>query len=97
MINMQTIVDNAIKANAEAYKTSYFHAQYWENEKTDLNAEKFAYAMRHEYRAISDTLTRLFPDAEDYIRKALTDLRVEVNKEMDTNIEQVLLELRQDC
>lgn len=79
MINMQTIVDNAIEANAEAYKTSYFFAKHWENENTDLSAEKFAYAMRHEYRAISDTLTRLFPDEEDYIKKALTDLRIEVN------------------
>ena len=78
MITMQTIVDNAIEANAEAYKLSYSFAVFWENNKVDTDADKWACAMRNEYRAIEDTLKRLLPDHVDYVSDAMTALRVEV-------------------
>ena len=78
MITMQTIVDNAIEANAEAYKNSYSFAVFWENNNIDVSAVKWATALRHEYRAIEDTLKRLLPDHVDYVSDSMTALRVEV-------------------
>ena len=78
---MQTIVDNAIESNAEAYKNSYRFSLYWENNDKAEERDKWALAMRHEYRAITDTLARLFPDYAAYIRDSLTALRVQVKSE----------------
>jgi hypothetical protein len=81
MINIQTIVDNAIESNAEAYKNSYSFSLYWADNDKAKDGDKWALAMRHEYRAIAATLKRLFPDHADYISDSLTTLRVEAKNE----------------
>ena len=78
---MQTIVDNAIEANSESYKTSYYFSLYRADNDKAKDGDKWALAHRHEYRAIRDTLTRLFPDYADYISDSLTALRVQANRE----------------
>jgi len=82
MINIKILVDNAISSNTDAYKASFKESLYWGDLAIDSDskesAEKWACTFRHEYRAIADTLKRLFPDYEDYITDSLTVLRLQV-------------------
>ena len=85
MINSKTLVDIALSSNADAYKASVKESLYWGDLAIDSNskerAEKWALTHRHEYRAIADTLIRLFPDHEGYIRNELTALRIQTHQE----------------
>ena len=85
MINIKILVDNALSSNADAYKASVKLSLHWGDLAIDGNfkdsAEKWACTFRHEYRAIADTLVRLFPDHEEYIRDSLTALRIQAHKE----------------
>jgi len=89
MIDIFTLVDKALSANTEAYKDSFRQSLEWEQNHTDYEyAEKWACTFRHEYRAIADTLIRLFPDHEGYISDYLTVLRLQVQHfEIDENKE----------
>lgn len=87
MINIKILVDNAISSNADAYKDSFRQSLEWEQSDYEY-AEKWACTFRHEYRAIADTLKRLFPDYEEYITDSLTVLRLQVQHfEIDENKE----------
>ena len=77
MINIKTLVDDAISSNTDAYKDSFRQSLEWEESDYE-HAEKWACTFRHEYRAIADTLKRLFPDYEEYIADSLTVLRLQV-------------------
>ena len=77
MIDIKTLVDNALSANTNAYKDSFRQSLEWEQSDYE-SAEKWACTFRHEYRAIADTLKRLFPDYEEYITDSLTVLRLQV-------------------
>lgn len=89
MINIKILVDNAISSNADAYKDSFKESLHWSDvDNGDFaSAEKWACTFRHEYRAIADTLVRLFPDHEEYIRDSLTALRLQAQYENAENKE----------
>jgi len=85
MINIKILVDNAISSNTDAYKASYKESLYWGDLAIDSDskesAEKWACTFRHEYRAIADTLIRLFPEHEGYISKSLAALRIQTHQD----------------
>ena len=85
MIDIKILVDNAISSNADAYKASVKEALYWGdfaiNSNSKERAEKWACTHRHEYRAIADTLIRLFPDHKGYISESLAALRIQTHQE----------------
>ena len=87
MINVQTLVDNAISANLEEYKKEaeryYLYKKVSERSKTKKDIRDFknyATVCINTFNAIEDTLIRLFPDFEDYINNRLTEARIEVKK-----------------
>ena len=85
MINIQTIVDNAIDANIEVYKKEVKHyyslkriADTSQTKKDIRDFENMAYSSLNIYSTIEDTLIRLFPDWEEYITERLVRARLEV-------------------
>ena len=87
MIDIKTLVDNALIANAEEYKASYYGSLHHGDSMSE-NGPLWACTYRHEYRAISDTLKRLFPDYEEYITDTMTALRIQTKEEY-SKIEEV--------
>jgi hypothetical protein len=85
MINSKILVDVALSSNTDAYKASVKDSLYWGDFAIDTDykerAEKWALTHRHEYRAIADTLIRLFPDHKGYIENELTALRIQTHQE----------------
>jgi len=87
MINIQTLVDNAILANLEDYKREteryYLYKKVSERSETKKDIRDFnhyASVCINTFNAIEDTLIRLFPEFEDYISDRLTEARIEVKK-----------------
>ena len=85
MIDMQTIVDNAIDANLEVYKKEAKHyyqlKRIADASKTKKDIRDFgnmAYSSLNIYSTIEDTLIRLFPDFDEYISQRLVRARLEV-------------------
>ena len=80
MINIKDIVDSAIEANIHAYKETFksyrMYKNVWKTAKTKKDINDFrdlSYRYLSECDAIEDTLARIFPDHEDYIKEKLTD------------------------
>ena len=85
MINIQTIVDNAISVNLDEYKKEVerynLYKRVSETSKTKKDIKDFNnYAMQslNTFNAIEDTLLRLFPDFDAYISQRLVKARLEV-------------------
>ena len=83
MINIQTIVDDAIEANlyayVETYKTYSTYKRVSENSTTKKDIKEFkemSWRYLAEINAIEDTLIRLFPDYESYISNKLSKARI---------------------
>ena len=85
MINMQTIVDNAIDANLQVYKKEARHyytlKRIADTSKTKKDIRDFsnmASSSLNIFSTIEDTLIRLFPDFDEYITERLVRARLEV-------------------
>ena len=91
MINIQTLVDNAISANLEEYKTQvktyYMYKRIAEEKSKTLTKEEmedikdfnsYARIRLNIFNAIEETLIRMFPEFEDYINERLIEARIEV-------------------
>jgi len=85
MINIQTIVDNALSVNLDEYKKEAERYELYkrvsETSKTKKDIKDFNnYAMQslNTFNAIEDTLIRLFPEWDEYINERLVKARLEV-------------------
>ena len=80
MIKIKNIVDSAIEANIHAYKETHktyrMYRKVWKTAKTRKDINDFrdlSYRYLSELNGIEDTLARIFPDHEDYIKEKLTN------------------------
>lgn len=76
MINIKTLVNNAIKVNKAEYLHHINQYHYWDKLEHE-NSEKWACMHHHSAHEIEETIKRIFgSDHIEYIENQFTKLRV---------------------